>query len=761
MIGFANCKLLRVGGMVSLLIGLAIFAGLIWVIIRLWPRANRGAQGASIGTQSKSAVAANRVDARWVQPGEAIVTNDLRIDRGLFYFGRSLPQVHGFGNDNALIDPALPVAASPGNVSGQGVPYYPSYAGIGPESRRAFLSWLATDREEPKAYIGYVFIYFYGLERRLFLDGAYAELETIVAEVIRLLRIYGDNASFRTYSSRFLDCAAALGNTWPSTPWIDPSSKPPDLPLRLRGGIGSLLQQGKALTADWALAWYAASPEYALRTPAVRCFKEFVALFRVRFAAKYPSGLSVRIPQRTLSARYSAASGSFAVDLHGDFERLPDIGGLTAVLREVDSLVIACTEALEPYSRLMGREPTAQGRLAAELLLPKELLQLLGSGSRIDVIRQAIGSRISGASAMMPMRDLLILLASEPEAGEKLKKREAIAAATTLEHLGFSVEPDPRHGGPIPARDADVMLFRNRGEDSTAGPSPAFLAARSRVEIAVLLASVDGQFDASSARTIIAKIKSTPGLSDVQCARLVGYLGYLVRNPPDARMLNRFKESSAEEKRVLAGTAIAMAGADGQITVEEVKVLERTYRSLGLPKDDLYQQLNGLKAEKDDELPSVAPATPARGIAIPPRASPKVPGDGLKLDMARVAKIQANTDAVKSILGHVFSDADDSGEAASQSSAGDPTGGGDIGNTFPGLERRHASLLQEIGLRDVIDQATFAGLARKHNVLPAGAIETINDWAFDRYGEPILDDNGEPNCCRDTFAYDIPCSSPG
>lgn len=62
---------------------------------------------------------------------------------------------------------------------------------------------------------------------------------------------------------------------------------------------------------------------------------------------------------------------------------------------------------------------------------------------------------------------------------------------------------------------------------------------------------------------------------------------------------------------------------------------------------------------------------------------------------------------------------------------------------FPGLEERHALLLNEVCGRDIIDQATFAALAQKYGLFPAGAMETINEWAFERFDEPVLDE-GEP-----------------
>ncbi|MEA2878549.1 MAG: hypothetical protein QOF14_3745 [Hyphomicrobiales bacterium] len=755
-------------------ISFGIVLGLIWLIARWWRRKSasarltRASEGGAEGpvqirvarlvtsTDTKSsrpAKAASRSDARWVSPGEQVKVGGVTIDGGLFYFGRSLPAQSGYGDDNALIDGTLPIGNSPGNVSGQGVPYYPSYSRLDAGSRRAFIDWLAGARSDPTTYIGYVFIYFYGLERRLFYDLATDQFEPIVAEVTRLLRIYGDNGSFRSYASRFLDCAAAMVNAWPTTPWLDPSAKSPEVPLRLRGAIGAILKRSQTIGDDWALAWYASSPEYTLRTPAVRCFPEFVTLFRSRFATKFPGGLSVRPPRRKLSARYQAASGAFAVDLHGDFRELPDIVALTAPLTEIDRIVAECTEALEPYSRLLGRDASARGTLAAELALPKELMQNPKSGSRIADLKRKIESRVTGTSGMVPFGELLSLLQVDVRAGEKVKKRETIELVTALENLGFAMEPDPRQGGPIPTREAEVMLFRHHGQDTASSqPSADFLVARSHVEIAVLVSSVDGNFGGQEARAIISQIKAVPALSDVQRARLIGYLGYLVRNPPGSRILNRFKERSLDERRALASIAVLTAGADGQLTIDEVKVLERTYGSLNLPKEELYRQLNAIKVHDqastiEDEPPLVARGVPSRGIPIPPRPITVPPAGGLKLDMRRVAKIQADTAIVKTILGEVFSESDEKPEKVTPAQSPGQSvvaKGSDIAAQFPGLERRHALLLGEISDRDAIEQAVFADLARKQSLLPAGAIETINDWAFERYGEGILDNNGEP-----------------
>ena len=79
------------------------------------------------------------------------------------------------------------------------LPYYPSFSQISPEGRASYLNWLSSDRTDPNVDIGYVFLYFYGLEfRAVFEDKNHQE---IYKELIRLRNIYSSkNHSFNTYA---------------------------------------------------------------------------------------------------------------------------------------------------------------------------------------------------------------------------------------------------------------------------------------------------------------------------------------------------------------------------------------------------------------------------------------------------------------------------------------------------------------------------------------------------------------------------------
>ncbi len=100
-------------------------------------------------------------------------------------------------DDPSTIYAVLPAIdpSSPNNV--EKLSYFPSYSEMNPEQRGLYLRWLYDVTNEID--IGYVFVYYYGLERHLIygdFDGAFKE--------IQLLRKHHDNGSFQSYSASAL-----------------------------------------------------------------------------------------------------------------------------------------------------------------------------------------------------------------------------------------------------------------------------------------------------------------------------------------------------------------------------------------------------------------------------------------------------------------------------------------------------------------------------------------------------------------------------
>src|ERR1700682_2387220 len=175
----------------------------------------------------------------------------------------------------------------------------------------------------PSGEMGLVFIFFYGLEYRLFKERATPDAGELIGEVERLLKIYGANSSFQSYARRFLGAARALGASSKGTPEISfERTDWQEIPVNVRVHLGEKLAQGASITGADGLLWVTSTPDTWFRTPVTRCPEEFRHLWNLRFASL---GFAVS----------GAASGTFEVPIHGEHETLPDISVLRAPVKKL------------------------------------------------------------------------------------------------------------------------------------------------------------------------------------------------------------------------------------------------------------------------------------------------------------------------------------------------------------------------------------------------------------------------------------------
>lgn len=242
----------------------------------------------------------NTKPGRWVRPGEAVDVAGYTITGGNFYLGGRLPGQHGM-TDASLIDDSYPINPKSMEFSDESLGYWPRFSSISPNCRGAYLNWLASDRSTPAIPLGYAFIYFYGLERRILIDsqspegiGA-PEYLAIAQEVHRLLDCYGDSRSFRNYATGFLEAMAILKPDLMAPP-VD-AYDPIRFPGSSKLSIAETVCAGKPVPADQALAWLFLSG-FSPKTAARRCAPEFAELFQIRYSAKFGEGMTVK-PNKT------------------------------------------------------------------------------------------------------------------------------------------------------------------------------------------------------------------------------------------------------------------------------------------------------------------------------------------------------------------------------------------------------------------------------------------------------------------------------
>jgi hypothetical protein len=169
----------------------------------------------TIYSGQQEAKSKNRTTGIWVPLANVVSIKNYIFNRGGIYCGGRLPSLDGYGTEASLIDDSLSVTSESMEYKDESLGYWPKYITISDRCRGAFLSWLASERSNPSVPLGYVFIYFYGLERRVVVDSIQSnvqddEFRSIFEEIIRLQKIYGRSGSFRSYSNRLLEIMCLL-----------------------------------------------------------------------------------------------------------------------------------------------------------------------------------------------------------------------------------------------------------------------------------------------------------------------------------------------------------------------------------------------------------------------------------------------------------------------------------------------------------------------------------------------------------------------
>lgn len=666
----------------------------------------------------------------WIPPGRAVSVAGYTIPGGMLYVGKRLTSVAGYGVEPALINTSLPVNRSNPNRTGEGMPYWPSYSSIPPTCRAAYLEWLAAGRRDPSAYIGYVFLYFYGLERRVFAEALHSEqakqdVQPVIDEVEHLLQVYGSNASFRRYATQFADLAKAVIG--------DGELKPPmeragyELPASLRIGIGRLIAAGSSLPPEWALGWYLTHPDTALRTPAKRCPEEFQALFRSRYAREFGEGLRVKPNRSKLKIEITPASASFGgrVELKMD---LPDIGALTAPVAKLRQIGDHCTTDLDAYSRWIGRNAEAPKTIAAVALLPPELAATYPS-QEAQTVWHWLETTIGQDDRVICRAD--DLLQQCPSLGEgKLAKSESVLLAQLLEKRGYGIEPDVRFGG-IPLAPSEAVVIFKLPPNWAAIASSRYSAATVLLHLAVAVSSADGSISSSEQTHLEGHMQRALGLSDAERVRLSAHLAWLLESRPSMSGLKkRLEPLETRQRSAMAAFLVGVAGADGQISPDEVRTLGKIYPMLGLAADDVYGHVHAMAAGAAPESASAEPVTiisaqPTTSYAIPPR-----PTDAgtVYLDMAAVqAKLDQSTQ-ISAILADIFTEDEEAGALPAKTTVS-------VGK----VPRAYGILLSRLAAQTEWSRAEFERLAGEYRLLPDGAIDVLNEAAFEHVGGPVLE----------------------
>jgi len=661
---------------------------------------------------------------RWVPKGEVVTIAGLTIPGGMLYVGPTLQGLNGY-DDPSLINPKLQVAGT-GDYTQREAGYWPGYSTSSASGRRAYLKWLAGGRKDPAADESYVFLFFNGIERRAIVDAAKdeagrAEWPVIAAEVRRLLGIYGEKSeSFKRHAGALLDClsfAEIPAQLYlKSLPELRHSY---EMPMYLKVALGQAVADGAPIPAPLALAWVRYDPNSYLRTPATRCAEQFRALYLRKYGEQFGDGMRLTRNRTKLKMVYQPASralqGQGGIVL--TFGDIPDVTALTVPVKKLRELAETVTDELDSFSRYLGKNPGAADSLEGLLLLPMSLWP-----DSAQKVLQSLATRVTDGVLTMSFQQLL----DSFEGKSAQTKEKTLALARALESISIGIEPDVLGGAKLPKPEEHLVLFSLPTSELASRATPAYQAAALTLQLASAVAAADGDFGVEELGHLRAQVQSWSHLAPGHIKRLLAHLKLLTIAPASLTSLKkRLEPLDVAAKETIATFMASVAQADGIVTPAEVKMLEKVYKALGVESKKVFSDVHA----------AAAGVQKVSSVSAAPGSS------GFKLDPARIAALQQDTEAVSAMLSRIFTEELPAQAAvAATETLPEPEREAELPPSgLLGLDEAHSAFARLLLSRPEWSRDDLADAAADLDLMVDGALEQLNDAAFDTHDVPFIE----------------------
>ncbi len=691
---------------------------------------------------------------KWLGSCDVLKANGFYINRPLTYRSNA-PCPH---TDPSEIDISLSVKES---YSSEPLPYWPFYAKLTSSQRFTYLKWLSAGCNLLPPEDGYLFIYYYGLERRALVDDT--DHAIIFAEVQRLREVYQEcgsqrkRNSFMNYSSAFL--------------WFLAAHRPKEIKQKDVQRLAQLTRSWNEEKLAAALAWCSASktplpawlafvvagesPQSQRSVVTKRAGEEFRTLFEKRYKTQHNKGIKLKSSKQILRIAYNPASEVIG-------EKSAEVDNPISIKSQFKSLSEiwnSCITDLRKLSTTRKSQQNQEMNVQVWDALPIELKDATEHPSNDALCALVSDSVDAEGHVFIEAGQIAKTLGFEHRLRYTTKQSKSLAVS--MEYIGFAIEPDARLTGKGYQAASLVVVFPQAYEGD---PNyQRYGAAACMMRLGISVAEADGSVDAIELKHICNHIEEAFDLNDHERRRLEALKTLLARTGSDITGLGKRLQSVVQPlgRQSIARLLMAVAASDGIVTEDEQIALKKCFRALGLTANTLDTLLHDLSPKQHDELVTVAKnQVSAAGETIPqPLSTPLHQIDHtVRLDKEAISRIMHETREVSSILAAAMdipseesplhsASVEDSVPTKSVGAVivGSP---GEITTNSPfnrtGVLVQYTAFLSELVTREQWPHNEANELARRHGHMLGGALESINQWSYEVHDDQLIyeDENG-------------------
>lgn len=707
-------------GVIMTLIGLLILG---WIIYKITKKSNYSSEKESFefNNNNRTESKAKSLKTTW---------NIGNIEIGKFKISDALIYTKPSSYDNEFFS-TVTLDSAIGSPDGDlpKLDYWPSYQNITDNQRAKYLEWLASGRNSKLEEVGYIFIFFYGLERRFFKDKK--DKDIILNEVKRLLAKYGElSGSLRGYLGNFLIYGyleKGIDNMTSET--IDFLEKlvfeNAFLPIKL----AYLYQNNLTLDAKTAFN-ISKSLDISNSTSVVikRTSNLIENLFIKKYQYKYGENFPIKLSKQKKIFYYRTATSDFQVN---DSFEIPNVLGLSSQFKKLGLLFNECVEELRPISSLIAKGITEEDpryfSALPELLkdskehpLKNKFIEILNESEKKDIYNFVRVSTLSN------------LLNFEPR--EKLTLTQSKNLVELCREFGYKVEPDPFITSNPYVYTSEIAIFKaiNFEENFI-----NYNLSKLMLEIGVAISNSDGVISQKEIDHITSFIEVTFASSEDEIVRIEALKHLYISNPPSINGLGKKIRENLNKSQIeiVSEFIVSLSTTDGELHKKEEKTLKTLFKAMGVEMSELEALLQKFK-ERYEEPVEVLVGTTAKGEIIQKEVIEPV----IKLDKDIIKKTLDNTKEIANILSDIFNEDENSEVELDQEKKEISQIKEPIVNIQ--LDIRYKDIFDKIITKNEWSKIEFEALAKKYNFMPSAVIEILNEWSDEALEDFLIEEDG-------------------
>jgi len=492
--------------------------------------------------------------------------------------------------------------------------------------------------------------------------------------------------------------------------------------------LAHTVDQGKSIPVDAVLSWLDILPDGLSNSYTTK-------LFKLRYEKIFGSGPIILPSKEEFSCGLCFSFDSYdSGSAYNFLFRAPNVTGfehLQKLKQQFLELRDDCNAGTAKYEDFNRWRKIYSPNFPDPLpLLPKELNE---TNEQIEQLRIdcAKGSVSKVFLSSVPSHSQIPYTALPNPV--KFTPKAKIFIHLLVKNLGYGVVPDPKYYNF--KEFSDFIVFEVDHDEKIINIDE-FERLVVIIRLGLLVSGV-AEKDSGPNICLYSFIQENSRLSSIEKRSLIIFLYLCSIDPRYLKGVNSKTCSifASDEKLSISALLLSIADSSHNFGKNELLQLEKIFSYLGFNKDDIVGRLHAISAAN---LPVTVEwrACDSR-FALPNESSYKS-SKSIQLNQELLKKREEETRQVKTVLEDVFIDSHDEDKQSADSIAITQP----AENLLEKLDQAHRALFKELLSQDVWERSDFLAKCRKLGLMVDGAMEVLNEWAFD-YTDAVLIEDGD------------------